>query len=347
MAAARVRVALPWLQGALAEASANDALPAMQALRWLGGRGRLQSGETYSWREWLLEPVGGADVLARWPAAVAIANQCGLAAAGPGSWCIAQPVHLAAGLDHLRLAPLAQAVPTEDEARELGARVGSHFGTDELTVAAFVQGAWVLRLTQSIDCSTQPPDAVVGHNVHDFMPAGRDGARIRSLMNEIQMLLHEHPVNQRRDSARQLPVNGWWLWGFGDAAAELSPDGSPVVSAGAWASRGDHCLRTDDRWLCAIWHALGGELGGITADAGADDPLRGDLLIALSQPPADRAEDSLASVDAGLLSVLASNVRAGSIQSLDVLAGSATLRIESSARLQFWRRPGELSRWFE
>jgi hypothetical protein len=334
MAAPRVRVALPWLQGALAEASANDALPAMQALRWLGGRGRLQSVEPRSWREWLLEPVGGADLLARWPAGAAIANQNGLAAAGPGSWCIAQPVHLAAGLDHLRLAPLTQATPTEDEARELGARVSSHFRPDELTVAAFVPGAWLLRFARSIDCLTQPPDVVVGHNVHDFMPAGPDGARIRSLMNEIQMLLHEHPVNQRRERARQLPVNGWWLWGFGEAAG-----GASIDSAAHWS------LHSDDRWLRGLWHALGGDAGGTAAVA--DDTLRSDTLIALSQPPAERVADSLTSVDAGMLSMLASKLRAGTLRSLDLLAGSATLRIDSSARLQFWRRPVELSRWLE
>jgi len=334
MATPRVRVALPWLQGVLAEASVNDALPAMQALRWLGGRGRLQCGELRSWREWLLEPVGGADLLARWPAGATIADQNGLATAAPGSWCIAQPVHLAAGLDHLRLAPLVQAAPTKDEAGELGACVNSHFGADELTVMAFVHGAWVLRLARSIDCSTQPPDAVVGHNVHDFMPSGRDGARIRSLMNEIQMLLHEHPVNLRRERARQLPVNGWWLWGFGGESADATAD-----SVAHWS------LRTDDRWLRAVWHARRGDVGDIAAVAG--DMLRGDTLIALSQPPAARPEDSLAAVDAGLLSMLASKVRAGTIQSVDVLAGSTTLRVESSARLQFWRRRVELSRWLE
>jgi hypothetical protein len=338
MAAPRVRVALPWLQGALADASANDALPAMPALRWLGGRGRLQVGEPRSWREWLLEPVGGADVLARWPAGAALASQYGLAAAGPGTWCMAQPVHFAAGLDHLRLAPLTQAAPTLDEAGELGACVSSHFGADELTVMAFVHGAWVLRLARSIDCSTQPPDAVVGHDVHDYLPSGRDGARIRSLMNEIQMLLHEHAVNLRRERARQLPVNGWWLWGFGDAAPDNATD--------AAADRADHWnLRTDDRWLHAVWHALGGDASDVTSVA--DDMSRGDTLIALSQPSAGRPEDSLTSVDAGLLSTLVSSVRAGAIRSVDVLAGSTTLRVDSSARMQFWRRPVELSRWLE
>ena len=332
MAAARVRVALPWLQMALAEASANDALPAMDALRWLGGRGRLVSGGPRAWREWLLEPVGGVDLLAHWPAGPALALANGLTVAGPGSWCVAQPAHFVAGLDHLRLAPLAQAAPTEDEASALGALVSSHFGTDELTVAAFVQGSWLLRCARPIDCSTQPPDVVVGHNVHDFMPAGRDGARIRSLMNEIQMLLHEHPVNQRRERAGRLPVNGWWLWGFGNEVPQAS-----TVGVKRWS------LRSDDCWLRALGHAQGSDAGEITAVG--SDMQHGDTYIALSQLPALRVEESLASVDAGLLSMLASNVRAGAMQSLDLLVGSATLHVDSSARFRFWRRPVAVSRW--
>ena len=222
MAAPRVRVALPWLQGALAEASANDALPAMHALRWLGGRGRLQIGEPRSWREWLLEPVGGADVLARWPAGAALANQNGLDRGGPRHL-----VHRAAR------APCGRPrSPAARAARPGRADPGRSRRTRRLREFAFrgrrtdCGGLRPRRLgpalARSIDCSTQPPDAVVGHDVHDFMPSGRDGARIRSLMNEIQMLLHEHPVNLRRERARQLPVNGWWLWGFGEAAADAA-----------------------------------------------------------------------------------------------------------------------------
>ena len=334
MTAARVRVALPWLQAALAEASANDSPPGMTALRWLGGRGRLASGEPPAWREWLLEPVGGADLLSHWPAGPTLALASGLTAVGPGSWCVAQPVHFAAGLDHLRLAPLAEATLTEDDASALGARVSSHFRNDELTVAAFFEGAWLLRFARSVDCSTQPPDGVVGHNVHDYMPAGRDGARIRSLMNEIQMLLHEHPVNQRRERARRLPVNGWWLWGFGDAMA-----GTSASRVDPWS------LRTDDRWLRAVWHRQWGDVGDSTAVA--DDVLRGDTLVALSQPPAERVEESLASVDAGLLTTLASKVRSGRVQDIALLAGSKTLHIDSSARFRFWRRPAAVSQWLK
>jgi len=334
MATSQVRVALPWLQAALAEMSANDALPAMHALHWLGGRGRLVSGEPRAWRDWLLEPVGGTDLLARCPAGPVLALANAVTAPGPGCWCVAQPVHFAAGLDHLRLAPLAQAELTADDASAIGALVSSHFATDELSVAAYVQGAWLLRFARPIECSTQPPDAVVGQNVHDFMPTGSDGSRIRSLMNEVQMLLHEHPVNQRRERARQLPVNGWWLWGFGDGVMD-------ATNAGIKHWR----LHSDDRWLRALWHGTGKD--NVNGAASASEPLRSDTLIGLSQPAADGVDESLTSIDAGLLTALLAHVRNGTLQSLDLLVGNAALRVEARARLQFWRRPVKLSRWLE
>ena len=39
--------------------------------------------------------------------------------------------------------------------------------------------------------------------------------RFRAELNELQMLLHEHPVNQAREARGELPVNSLWLWGGG------------------------------------------------------------------------------------------------------------------------------------
>ncbi|MBK7903672.1 MAG: hypothetical protein IPJ97_12555 [Proteobacteria bacterium] len=104
-------------------------------------------------------------------------------------------------------------------------------------------------------------------------------------------------------------------------------------------------LHSDDRWLRALGHALGNDAGDINtvwSETG-----RGDTFVAVSQPPAERVEESLASVDAGLLSMLASNVRAGGMRSLDLLAGGTALQVDSSARFRFWRRPVAVSRWLE
>jgi hypothetical protein len=321
MSLLRVRVALPWLQAALAEASASDSVPALPALGWLARRGHMRTRGSAQWREWLLDPIANAPALTAVPAGPALAARHGQPI-GAGSWCVAQPVHLAAGLDHLRLAPLHTGVPSVDEAAALGETVSAHFGGDP-RVAGFFDGQWLLQFRDTIECWTEPPDAVAGHDVHDSMPAGRDGARVRSLMNEIQMLLHEHTVNLERERMHGHPINALWLWGFGThAPATCSPTG--------WT------LRSDDPWLNALWRQP-----ATRSDAEFTD----NTLIASIQPPLPEPAAALASVDAGLLSRLASQVRAGRIGRLDLLAGDVTLELDGLARWRIWRRPVPMARW--
>jgi hypothetical protein len=322
----RLRVAVPWLQSALAAAEASGTLPALDALCWLGGRGQLQTRAAADWRGWLLEPVGGGKVLAAAPAGPTLAARHGHTVDGAGSWCVAHPVHLAAGLDHVRMSTLDAASPTGEEARALAATIGAHFGAEGPAIVAFVDGAWLLWFNRIVECTTQPPDAVAGHDVHDAMPAGRDGARIRSLMNEIQMLLHDHAVNAQRERARQLPINGWWLWGFG--AHSLATG----VNNLGWS------MRSDDPWLRALWR---------DAVIPVTTALEGDALIAITQPPSPDSGEALASVEAGLLRWLATLVRAGRVKQLELLAGDRELSLTAAARWAFWRRPIAVQGWLQ
>jgi hypothetical protein len=320
----RLRVALPWLQLALAEAVASATLPTLESLAWLGGRGRLQTVAGVGWRDWLLDPLGGASILSAAPAGPALAACRGQVVDGTGSWCLAQPVHLAAGLDHVRMGALQAAQPNAAEAAALAATIAAHFADDGLAVIAFVDGAWLLRFDADVQCDTQPPDAVVGHDVHAAMPSGRDGARVRSLTNEVQMLLHEHPVNLQRERARLEPINGWWLWGFGSRAPV------PLAATAGWSLRGD------DPWLRALW-----------AESGAPEvsALQGDTLIAVSRPPSAQNAQALADIDAGLLHPLAAQVRNGALQQLELLLGDRELTVTRAARWSCWRRPLDVSGW--
>jgi hypothetical protein len=334
---AQLRVALPWLQAALEELAARPApAPSLEALRWLAGRGECRVPTRRAWREWLLDGASdlGVDALRAWPAGPALARAGGFDDANACTWLLGQPAHLAAGLDHLRLAPLAQARLDEDEAAQLGSALRAYFPAAELEPVAWVDGAWLLRVPgRALDCVTQPPEAAVGRDVHGFMPAGPDGARVRSLMNEIQMLWHEHPVNERRARARQLPVNACWPWGFG-----AMPAAAPAAASGFARWR----LQADDPWLRALWRLQGA--GDAVQTGAAFEPAGGDTLLAQVEPPVEDAAAALEAVDAGLLSTLRDALRSGHIGRLEIFAGEFELRLDAAARLRFWRRPATLSR---
>lgn len=324
-----VRVALPWVHDAVSELrSAGPAAP-LPALRWIAGRGN-RVRVARPWREWLVAVPGAsaADALGHWSAGAALAAAAG---AGPGlapAWGVAQPVHLAAGLDHLRLAPLADAVPQADEVEAIAATVRSHLAGDAFQLAEFVDGAWIVRCEERVAAVTQAPADLVGCDIRDAMPDGPDGARLRSVMNEIQMLLHEHSVNQRRERRRQLPINALWLWGFGAL---------PAVAASPPAVRRWE-LRADDLWLQAYWRAHAGE----AAAPGYGRNERRDTLVALSQPPTGDAAEALAEIDSSLLARLVDAVQAGGLRALEVHTGRVCYVLDRHSRLRFWRRPADL-----
>ena len=45
--------------------------------------------------------------------------------------------------------------------------------------------------------------------------------RWHSILNEIQMVLHEHPVNEAREGRGEPPVNSVWLWGAGPMPGDV------------------------------------------------------------------------------------------------------------------------------
>ena len=62
---------------------------------------------------------------------------------------------------------------------------------------------------------TVPPHDITGKSLIDSFPSGEGADRIINLMNSSQMILHNHPLNKRREAEDHLPANSIWLWGQG------------------------------------------------------------------------------------------------------------------------------------
>ena len=324
-----VRLAVPWLHDAICAASEAGTRPPMDAFDWLAARAESRPAPAGDWREWLLAAVDPALAGApeRWPAGPSLAAACGLRVGAGQSWAVAQPVHLAAGMDHLRMAPLAQSAPDDDETQQIAASLRAHFSVEELELVDFVGGAWLVRFSALPDCATHDPAAVAGRDVHDFMPAGDGGARVRRLMNEIQMLLHEHPVNVRRIGSGALPINGMWLWGFGEQVAQAAATPSRLP---AWT------LQADDPWIEALWRVHGGATA--PPDAPLDMSAGADHLVVRTRPASGPSEEALAEVDANLLGPVRQATGRGALRRLEIHDGAHVHTLDAWARWRFWRR---------
>ncbi len=171
---------------------------------------------------------------------------------GDLAWGLVTPTHWTAGADGVRVIdPQALALDAA-ESRALFDALHELFERAGWLLAWGAPLRWYAAHELLADLPTASLDRVVGRNVDAWLV--RDDARTRALgrlQNEVQMLLHAHPVNAAREARGALPVNSFWLSGCGVR--------QPVEQPAA--------LRVDDRlrapalaedWAAwrAVWQAL-------------------------------------------------------------------------------------------
>ncbi|OGA21406.1 MAG: hypothetical protein A3I02_09220 [Betaproteobacteria bacterium RIFCSPLOWO2_02_FULL_67_26] len=142
---------------------------------------------------------------------------------GDDCWMHADPVHLRVHGDRLVLADATRLQVTPDEARAFIAALGAHFAAEGIAIIAPDPQRWYLRSADEPRLSTNPTAEVAGRSIEPFLPSGDDGAHWRRVINEAQMLLHDHPRNQEREARGELPVNSIWPWGAGRARRPATP----------------------------------------------------------------------------------------------------------------------------
>ena len=126
----------------------------------------------------------------------------------------ADPVHLVMQRDAFSLSDPSTLVITQAELQTLCAVLNQHFMSDGL-IFEVTNKTLLLRLASVPKISTTLPEKVVGRNVYVYLPQGADASYWNKVVNEIQMLLHEHPLNQQREMAGLPVINSLWLSGGG------------------------------------------------------------------------------------------------------------------------------------
>lgn len=141
-----------------------------------------------------------------------------------GFWLHADPVHMLARRTDLVLVDATQFSLRADEAGALIDTLNEHFAEDRLKFVAPTATRWYLRLPDRADLRTVALDAAAGHSVDPLLPTGDDALAFNRRANEIQMLLHSHPVNTARAERGAPEINSVWCWGAGSLPS-VSPTG--------------------------------------------------------------------------------------------------------------------------
>lgn len=178
-------------------------------------------------------------------------------------------------------------------------------------------GHWYVWSEKILNVETLPLVSSLTTNSYDVMPRGSDAQTLRRLMTEIQMLLHQHPVNHTREQASNAPLNALWFSGAG----------SPLAAASGTLQR----IMSDTAYVRGLCDQLNVTCWPVPRDANDLLTWRDqDMLLVLSAVDMDQLD--------GWLRGLLAHLHAGAIENLHIHVDDTRVSMKGGrwAQLRRW-----------
>lgn len=305
--------------------------PDLSALETLLARGRREPVPAETPEGWLCR-IFGAAKQHDWPVAPLTLLADG-GDPGCGYWLRADPAHLMLRRDRMILAGGDALAISPSEAELLVEALNRHFSAAGLVFHVPHPRRWYLGPIEQAGIHTTPLPEAAGRNVRGLLPRGPDEKRWHGILNEIQMLLHSHPVNEAREARDEPSINSVWLWGGGKPPDSLARPFDSIASDEPLA-RG-----------LALAAGISGAALPASADAWLDSAPAGRSLVVLDAPRSAAQygdltawEESLKALERNWFEPLRQAVRAGRLTLvLHVPEAGACWRIDRAELWKFWR----------
>ena len=185
----------------------------------------------------------------------------------PTVWiAAADPIYLEPRLDHLCLHALDESVVPSADHQAVFDHLQNVLADDETFGFARIGNCGYVRSSEPTATATLPACVIDEQLPNEFMPSGDDSGVYRNLLSEVEMALHDHELNSRREHAGLPPINSLWLWGGGFAPEQLAKPHPPLF-AGDPLLRGYWLSKTGvvKSWPGSIQACLEASVGGFVA----------------------------------------------------------------------------------
>lgn len=134
---------------------------------------------------------------------------------GDDWWLCADPLELKADQARVYMVGNKHLKMTEQETAQLISELNTHLHHDQLQIIAPSLYRWYIKLAADPRIMTHDWSCLVGQDIHDDLPMGENSRYWRTLLTEIQMLMHQSTINQHRIKHKQPLINSVWFWGAG------------------------------------------------------------------------------------------------------------------------------------
>lgn len=252
----------------------------------------------------------------------ALTRQLDVGDAAGSMWLRADPAHVRADMTTARMLACGDLGLDAADCEALLRALRPLFGDSGFPIDAPLPSRWYLRAPPGAKLPAfAPPDQVFGDDLRLHLPDGNAGTRWRSLLNEAQIMLHNHPLNVQRIARGQPAVNSLWFWGAGTLPEWVKSALTRVI--------------TRDVVLASLAARAKAAVVAPTPDALAG--FDGTSLLDLDDPA------SLPTLASTWLPLIERGLARGSLGELDVvLASGERVRYRHGRRWRFWRRVAPL-----
>ncbi len=209
----------------------------LPGLEMVLGRGREKTSNTPNLETTLAELFGLTDKLTLPLPAAALSNYLFKGELNDNWYMHCDPVMVQVNREHLLLLGNDLLEISETEAQQIVSDINTLYDDQAWLLKMLSPKHWVLEMQSIPGISTNTLKNATGKKVNNYLPAGKDAAAWHALLNELQMFLHSHPVNQARESKGLPSINSVWFWGEGRLPGdiELSND-NPWIQC--WTNHG-------------------------------------------------------------------------------------------------------------
>ena len=234
------------------------------------------------------------------------------------AWLCATPINLQIGIEKIIAYPVQNPLG-QAEAEALISYLNEYFSQDEITFEYVDEQHWFLSYPKSKMPVTTPAQQIMGKSIYPLLPEGEHEAFWHRFINELQMLLHQAPVNQKREDLGVERISVFWPWGEGELKASGAVPDVQVVA--------------DDLHGIGLARMLGVDL--LPLDQFSSDLFQSDeeRVIVYSDSGNDPGED-IHYLESRIFSPLLSAWKKGELKNLSLILGGESFELGPR---RFWQ----------